>query len=131
MENDALHVDDRHWPDWAFAIISAIHHTEEQLLTKQDQLNDDVQAITSALSSLSSQITDLKAQLASQVPDTVDLSGLDSLAEQARALMPQVDAVGSDAPAADTPADTSTPDATDTSAPTEDPSVTPPPNLNA
>lgn len=78
-------------------------------MTKQDQLNADVQAISSALTGLSDQITDLKNQLAAQVGNDVDLSGLDALAAQAASLGSQVQAAGdtasSDAPASDPTAD--------------------------
>jgi hypothetical protein len=116
QHHDALPCDDDHdWPEYAHAILATLFHLEATFMTQQDQLNTDVAAIGDALTSIASEITDLKAQLANQVPDSVDLSGLDALAQRARDLVPA--STSTDAPAADA---TSTDPAETTPAPNLD-----------
>lgn len=87
-------------------MFASLAKLEVLLMAQQDQVNTDVAQISDALNGLSSELTDLKNQLAAQVPDTVDLSGLDALAQKAASLVPQQ--VSTDQPT-----------------PTTDPSVTP------
>lgn len=80
-------------------------------MAQQDQLNTDVAAISDALTSVASEIDSLKAQIGAQVPDSVDLSGLDALAQRARDLASQVQPAAPDAPAASSPGDAAPVDA--------------------
>lgn len=57
-------------------------------MASQDQINADVQVLSDALTGIAQEITDLKAQIAAQVPETVDLSGLDAIAAKAQSLVP-------------------------------------------
>lgn len=83
---DADHAE---WSGAERTILATLFHLEVQLMAQQDQLNTDVAAIGDALNSIASEIDGLKAQIAAQVPDSVDLSGLDALAQRARDLASQ------------------------------------------
>jgi ribonuclease E len=91
-------------------------------MAQQDQVNADVQAISDGLTSVAQEISDLKTQLASQVPANVDLSGLDALVQRVKDLAPQsAPAAPADAPApvdAAPAPDASAPAPADGSAPT-------------
>lgn len=82
--------DDHGWPDHVHALFATLNRMETAMTEAQNQLDGDVQKIADALTGIASDIASLQSQLSSQVPPSVDLSGLDAIAQRASDLAASV-----------------------------------------
>lgn len=93
--------DDHNWPDATLALFATLNRMETTMTEVQNQQNQiaaDVQLIGDALTSLAADLADLQSQLAAQVPASVDLSGLDAVAQKAKDLAASVTSAPAPAP---------------------------------